>query len=215
MLGIGTVSRMRRWERTPINLWRKEYKPRAKPAAARRKSCNSLAARHLQTTNKTNGQKMCLRFCWYNGYQIHFCCHARCPREHGLWNLTLVSGMMVGPEDCTRLLECGSAPQTLDFPGLGGLGGARCGPRPPNKYILNAQPTRFRYSLWHTNGPTTPEKLPHKIQIDAAQRKGPGGCSGAFRFAAGVMPLAGRDVRRTRAFSPLPDLEVDLLAFIQ
>ncbi|MBN2270225.1 MAG: DUF4981 domain-containing protein, partial [Sedimentisphaerales bacterium] len=28
-----------------------------------------------------------------------------------------------------------------------GLGGASCGPRPMNKYILNAKPTRFRYSL--------------------------------------------------------------------
>ncbi len=28
-----------------------------------------------------------------------------------------------------------------------GLGGASCGPRPLNEYILNAQPTRFRYSL--------------------------------------------------------------------
>ena len=28
-----------------------------------------------------------------------------------------------------------------------GLGGASCGPRPMNKYILNAGPTRFRYSL--------------------------------------------------------------------
>lgn len=49
----------------------------------------------------------------------------------------------------------------------------------------------------------------------AAQAKGPGHCPGAFRFVARVEPSAGRDVRRARAFSPLPDLEVDLLAFIQ